>query len=744
MHHRPPSLARTLPVALMALGWSAASAQTTATSPWPSTALAPSGYSGSINTPTADVLPLGGASVTLNNNNPETGRSLRAGYFGSINAGLGLLPGLELVGRLAFEGDLNCNLFQPDCQARQRDLSLSGKYQLPLELPWNTRLALGFTDYGGAATTYRQVYGAATSSWGPLDVTLGYGRPRASQALLDGAFGSAALRVTDRLQTLLEHDSREWRAGVQYRQPLTSSIQLQLGASRKLSDATPQQRWQLSAGVQILLGQTAAPMPDVLLRSPPVQTALWSQAPAVPPVTATAATAPAAAPPQPAPIATSPAPANTVAAEVLTAPLLVQKLQEKGFAHIEVRHWPGTAQQPALWEVQAEPRRWRQSQLDGAAAALAQWLRYANRSADDGLALTLTYQKIPMLEVQTSARCLAAWLEGADMCGSRQGQQFSAPLLRQPGQLLPAAAERTGSSESAQGGDDFAWAPQVEIGPSLRTAVGTELGLVDYSLAAEVGAEIHLAQGLFWQGTLQVPLAHSDDYAEGGLLAYNRHRKTSFDMAMLSYLRPLPWGIAAQLNAGYINRNYVGGQLDALWMTPDGRWRLSGTLGRYQHTELKTTQTPALGELRYSVLPGVWDLQATAGRFLAGDKGARLASSHWFGNTQVQLFLQSTQQNQRLGAQAARLHVLGFTLSLPLGPQQAWGQAATVRASDRWTWGLQTKVGGTDNALVSGAGDIPRPRHGLMSDFTDQDRNGTDSLRNRLAVLRQQTREQAK
>ena len=34
-----------------------------------------------------------------------------------------------------------------------------------------------------------------------------------------------------------------------------------------------------------------------------------------------------------------------------------------------------------------------------------------------------------------------------------------------------------------------AWLPQFEIGPGLRTAVGTELGLFDYSLALELGRQ---------------------------------------------------------------------------------------------------------------------------------------------------------------------------------------------------------------------------------------------------------------
>ena len=67
--------------------------------------LSPSGYTGAINTPTAAVQSWGVANLAWSNSNPEYARSIDKGYFGSINAGIGLLPGLEVVGRLAFEGD---------------------------------------------------------------------------------------------------------------------------------------------------------------------------------------------------------------------------------------------------------------------------------------------------------------------------------------------------------------------------------------------------------------------------------------------------------------------------------------------------------------------------------------------------------------------------------------------------------------------------------------------------------------
>lgn len=711
--------------------------------PWPTAQLAPTGYTAAINSPTADVLPWGGAGLSLTNSNPERTRKKPQGSFGSVNAGFGLLPGLELVGRLAYEGDLDCNLYLKSCAGGQRDLSVSAKYQLPVELPLDTRLALGFTDYGGAATSYRSYYGVATSTWGPLDLSLGYGRPKSASALLDGVFGSVALRLDDHWSAALEHDSRESRLGLNYLRPLGRDLALRVGASRKLTDSTGQQTWQMNAALNWVMGQTPEPF---MPRRAPVATQSYAGADALAspwssaPPAAYAAPVAAAAPAAPA--------AMDVAAAPLTAEGLAQALQASGFAQVSVRHSPAQAGQPALWQVQAEPRRWRQSQLDALGAALAAWFKPVGAKATDELLLTLTYQREPVLHAYTNAACLDGWLQGWTRCAGlagADGQPGRALWLSRDGewpaelQARLQSRREAASPESVQqafedGGP--AWLPQFEIGPGLRTAVGTELGLFDYSLALELGTEVNLAPGLFWQGVLSAPMLHSNDFKDGQPFAGYRPKELGFDSSLLSYWKALPHGVAAQASAGYIDRSYRGGMVEGLWTTEDGRWRLSATTGRFEHEHTAARQTPLLGSARWSLVPGAWQLEATAGRFLGGDKGYNLASKHWFGDTLINLFYRDTQGDAGTLMAASRQFV-GFSISLPLGPKAAQELGpVTLRGSDRFAWGLQTKVGDKDNALTQGYGDQPRVRHGLRTDVTDFDRNGRDDLLASSARLR--------
>lgn len=707
--------------------------------PWPTAQLAPTGYSAAINSPTADVLPWGGAGLSLTNSNPERARKKPQGSFGSVNAGFGLLPGLELVGRLAYEGDLDCNLYYKSCAGGQRDLSVSAKYQLPIELPLDTRLALGFTDYGGAATSYRSYYGVATSTWGPLDLSLGYGRPKSATALLDGGFGSVVLRLDDHWAAALEHDSREARLGLNYLRPLGRDLALRVGASRKLTDSTGQQAWQMNAALNWVMGQT--PEPFLPRRAP---TAPWSSAsPAAPVSAAMPASIDAAPASQPT------APLATLSQQApLTAEGLAQALQASGFAQISVRHSPAQSGQPALWQVRAESRRWRQSQIDALGAALAAWLKPVGATAADELLLTLTYQREPVLHAYTNATCLDGWLQGWTRCAGMaeaDGQPGRALWLSRDGEWPAAVQARLQSRRAAANSESTqqalvdggpAWLPQFEIGPGLRTAVGTELGLFDYSLALELGTEVNLAPGLFWQGVLSAPMLHSNDFKNGQAFASYRPQELGFDSSLLSYWKALPHGVAAQASAGYIDRNYRGGMLDALWMTEDGRWRLGATAGRFEHELTAARQTPLLGSARWSLVPGAWQLEATAGRFLGGDQGYNLASKHWFGDTLINLFYRDTQGDAGT-LMAAQRKFVGFSISLPLGPKAAQELGpVSVRGTDRFAWGLQTKVGDKDNALTQGYGEQPRVRHGLRSDVTDFDRNGRDDMLANSARLR--------
>lgn len=656
--------------------------------------MSPTGYTGAINTPTAEVLPWGSATLSYTNSIPERATRHPTEPFGGLNAGFGVLPGLELVGRLAFDGNLQCNMYSVGCGGRTRDLSVGGKYQLPLNLPLNTRMAVGVTDYGGAATNFRSAYGVATSIWGPVDVSLGYARKASNTALLDGMFGSAVLHVTDQLKVMAESDGQARRLGVAFAQPVNDQLALQLGFSRRLSGPANQQANQLTVALQYFFEKNGRQ------RRKSFSPAWGADASA-----AIAATA----------VLTTPD---------VRAQQLAERLASNGFASIDVSLLPAKDGQAALWWVRAEPVGWRKNRHDALAAALVQWM-HGTEAADTEVMVTLTYMGVPTGGVHTSRACLNQFASGADQCGSGKALRFF------HGNDLP---ERLQTAEApmhmVSGARPMGWMPQFELGLNLRTAVGTEYGLADYSAALDAGMQLQLAKGLMWQGNVLVPVARSGDFEKGGVYHLLGHTKAEVDQALLSYTTvvdtPVARNVAVQASVGAVNAYSAGGQLDAVWLNPNGDWRVGGTVGAYNRkrsTGQNTNETPALMSVRHSVLAGQWQLEGTAGKFLGGDTGYQLSSRHWFGDYGLHFYVRESKGNT---ATMPTRRFAGFEISLPLGPAASYavGNGATVRGLDRWAWGLRTKIGATNNNLTMGYGEIPRPRHGVWTDFTDHDRSG--------------------
>lgn len=666
--------------------------------------LSPLGFSGAINTPVAAVLPTGSAAITLTQSIPEVGNPRPGvGGFGVLTGGLGLLPGLEAFGRLSFSGDLQCNLYSAQCPGGQRDLSISAKYQWPVKLPMNSRLATGFTDFGGAATNYRSVYGVVTSDLGPMDVSIGYARKSSDNALMNGAFGSAVVRLTDQLRAQLETDTQNKRAGLAYVVPLNAGADIVLGFSRKFASQTAQQANQ--AGISLLLHldgqrhqdikQTVMPLSSVSI-SPPAKTLSHSSV-----INQTIVT-----PPQ------------TTAEPSSARAQLVHALQQAGFGSVRIQSARTSDQArtdpPLVW-IQAEAIAWRQNRLQALGVALRTWLQH---STDDQLLFTLTYQAQPVLSVQTSRACAMDFRGGHDTC------QGTAALRLLP---LNSPMPEPSDGEYATVGTKGA-GPQFELGIGLRSALGTEYGLADYSAALELTAEIPVAKGWGLQATASAPIAQSQDFEPGRVFADRSYTQTRIEQALLTYWKPMgAW--AAQASAGYINPSDRGVQANILWQSAQGLWRVHGVAGHYINSDglFVNPRRPLMGSVRYSIVPGLWHAEITAGQFYNQDRGWSLSSAHWFGDTRFKLYLRHSGLPD--DPQKPMRRFAGIELSFPLGPQQSKGlDDFHVRGRDRWSHALETKVGERDNYLTAGYGVVPNIRHGLTTDVTDHDRAGLADL----------------
>jgi len=331
---------------------------------------------------------------------------------------------------------------------------------------------------------------------------------------------------------------------------------------------------------------------------------------------------------------------------------------------------------------------------------------------------------------------------GEDICGKDKAVQLLKPRQLPP-EFLQAVLNQSKLMDISR--------PQFELGLGLKSAVGTEFGIADYASALEVGAEWSLANfapGLGGQLIWSTPASSSGDYRAGGVFHDNGFKGPRVEQAMISYWLPIPasvfslvipqtsskvgqvggadsWAIdsALVLSAGSVMHAQTGGQAD-LYFDLD-RWRLQSTWGRYTSNEYLKARSPAISAVRYSVEPAKWHLEFSAGRFYNLDRGWRLSSTHWFGQTSFAVFLRESGID---GVRMPKTRFAGFEMSFPLGNAAASDVVGlSVRGRDRWRVGLATKVGADDNYITRGYGLMIGPRHG-MSDITDFDRASLSDL----------------
>ena len=706
--------------------------------------LAPSGFTSTLNTPSADVLPTGTMSMSLANNNPEFPRKFTGyGYSGSTVLGFGALPGLELTSRLAYDGDPYCNAYNMvyDCRSWTRDISINGKYQLPVVLPLGTRLAAGFTDYGGAATHFKQHYVVASSRWNFVELSLGRAQPSSDTALLRGAFWGGSVHVTERIKVAVEDDHRQRRYGASWTLPLTDSLDLQATVSRRFQGDRALQASQVTVGFAWALDNSARLRGSsqrgegVSFEQPRKrleETRLYAQAMQAPTVAAKAVQPAvdrgvADSPKQPSAQAQASSDPPQITQPTRDEPMgLSRALFKRGFRNIHIGRLPDNT----LW-VMAEPVGWRQSRLEALGAALATWLSVPG-SEDDKLWLTLTYLQQPVFNLQTTRLCAGLFREGADECGSK-------PALR-----LMAADQQPDGVEWEERGAHSDWLnPRLELGLAMRYNVGTEYGLTDHSVALNGTWEVPLAKGLLWQGNYTGNSINSDDYAKPSGYWYESRIVRQRQTQLVSYqhqVLPRTW---LQVSEGYITPTDHGKQLNVHWLSPMGRWRFSGLAAKYKTpnpTGSDTLHEPRLLSARYSVLPGLWFLDVTKGQFYNGDQGKRVMSHHWFGDHRLTFYYRDTQSPD--GITMPRTKFAGFEITFPLGPKSAGFLGPfSFRGQDQQALGLETKVGANDNYITPGYGGVPGLRHGL-TDITDSDRTGIEDMwanRYRLrAVMREQ------
>lgn len=684
------------------------------------------GFSGLGVTPNAHLLGWGRMDLTYDHQLPGVVSNPRGHNF---VMGFGLLPNLEVAGRLA-TNSINDSCFT-GCGAR--DLSASAKFGIGLDTANRFRIAAGVTDLGGAATYFRTYYGVLTYSEGPWETSAGLARRsgagvRGSRSPLHGPFAAAAWQPVSLIRGQLEYtDGNAW-AGLRLFAPkgwLPEGWSGHVGANARLTNTDLTRRSWISAGLSIPLYKVPSLSPASRRGPLPELAGTQQPLPAY-----EARTLPPAGTPAP---STTTAPPSRAASPSATDDQLSQLsplLQARGLEDISI----GRAPDGSI-AIRANNATYSWNTADAIGAALG--------AIADGLGdtrsvyrLILTQRQIPIVAVTGSSDCLRQWIAG-------ENQACVAGELSTPGTSnLDALHE--GVQWMVTNAQPSWKTTRLALGPVLRTTVGTEVGAIDYSAGASVSVVQPLWTGASGELRLTQEVARSDDFRSGGIF-YGRRVRNGLDRLAFTQTWRLPmeqwlgqvdplavrrWGLAAVTVEGSIGRfggTFDGGLASLRWEPGEGLHRLNLQAGSFRNADFgqpgavgPKVATPVLGSYRYNVTATRTYLEATAGRFMFNDLGFQVGLRQWFSDFSVALHYRHSRFDDR-SAQFA-----GIELSVPIGPRRDMnpGHFFQVTGTPRFAHTVQTLVrdaSGT-NALLGGFGVMP-PTPSLESTF-NSDRAG--------------------
>jgi hypothetical protein len=716
------------------------------------TTLTAAGFTGLGITPNAHLLSWGRFEGSYDNDLPGVAANPRGHNF---VGGFGLLPNLEVAGRIA-SNTMQSNCFSEGCGAR--DLSASAKLGIGLDANNRYRLAVGAADIGGHVTYFRSVYGVISFDEGPVEINAGLAHRsgagvNGSKSPLNGPFAAAALQPLPWIRGHVEYSDRNAWTGASLFAPnawLPEGWAAYIRANIRLTRSELTSRSALGAGVSIPLYK----VPTLPSTAPRI--ALPTLAPGQLPDPSYEARrlAPPLEPLSPVPpaaVAPPPSPANGLAAtQALPAPdvrleAIATALQRKGLEDIWVGRMPDNT---IAVRVNNASYNWNSADALGATlGVLAQGLSFAHA----GYRLILTQRQIPLVAVTGQADCLRQWI-------SRQGEACTAGQLSTPG---------TGALEPLH--DGVTWVVKglqpssrtlrVAISPALRTKVATEVGVLDYSIGANVGLALPLWQGASVELRRDVPLANSNDYAPGAVFGNSRIRNKTERFALTqtvrlplerwlapgSDLQALRWGlggVTAQGSIGRFGTDYDGVHGAVRWEPGEGRHRLSAQAGYFHNSSFGTpgasfptlrTATPLLAEYRYNVAPTRTYVEATGGQFMNNDRGLQIGMRQWFSDLSVGVYV------RRTSFSGVPRSFAGMEISVPIGPRRDFEPVGHVQVTGtpRFSHAIETVVG-QGNVVATGYGILP-PVPSLESTF-NSDRAGLAYFEDNIRRIRDAAR----
>lgn len=669
-------------------------------------ALSLQGFTGILNTPSAHVTREGDF-YGLYTNQEESKWRKKTPFQDNYLFNVGFFNFLEIGGRF-FEAP-----------RKGRDLSANVKITsapLTKNYPLLPVIAAGIQDIGGGATFLRTKYLVATEDIWRLRLSLGYG---AGPDRLDGVFAGAEFKAHDWVYLLGEYDTNETNVGVRAVIPPFWKIPFSFTATAKTSLDYKPGDFEIAVGFTVPLDFS---MPDK--KPAPTGSAYKS-----------ADSEPTAVLPAPATALTSMVPPsvskNATATTGTISRVAIDKCQadirdrliSSGFLNVQVGH-----RDQALL-VEYENTHFNHNELDaiGVVAGIASIL--SEGSSFEDLQIVVRKRNIAMISISTKLEKLRSFLNGTTTPASF-------------GKALDITQKIDNRGTNYIGGDSNSnfLKTSLMLSPGLATWVGTEVGVFDYLLSLKPEVTLPLWKGAVVNARWDVPLSWSDNLEDGK--AFRGSRKNSrMERLMLFQGVSLFPGVIANIGAGMIYHDNFGVFNELTWTPGAGNHRIRLAQGWNRHSETHKQDEVFLGSYRYYFAPFDLSLEATAGKFIAQDRGFVFELKRFFGDTSVSAYYKNSTATDSKKWDAA-----GLSFSFPLTPRKDMKPGILqVRGADQWNYAQETTLKNNNYGNKRGSLNYfapypltvtPQPTVGLLQAYQNRDRLNGAYIRQHLENLR--------
>ncbi len=641
--------------------------------------LTPNGYSGVGLFPSASTLPLGSAVISYSNAIPGIERNRGT----NVQLGFGLMDNFEFTGRLATQSN-TCNLFTTKCpEGTIRDVSASAKLKLPVDYlkKYDTELAIGVTDYGGAATYFRNTYLVGTKKWEAITASIGFAQKNSVTAPLNGAFSSVQWSPSEKFTVALQNNQKKNILNAGYTQQINESIFVNFSANKNISkDASVPDNW-LSLSLMMPLGgkSSASKKSDNK---------------------------------------------EIKKLNVIDKSELINALESRGFVAAILQD----SREKIVLTLSTESYSWNVLDALGVALGVVAGV-YENEHDTKEIELLFHYRGIPMLRLVADSKCARGWLESNLPC---EKIQLTSMLTENA-----IDANREVLADLAM--NNWKFLPVISLSPAVTSVVGSEYGSFDADLGLNVTTALPLWRGGWIESNRLEPTGlNTKNYEKGGWY-YIYRLKPAITRTMIHHVETFPsLNTTAKLSVGNAYTVWSGNQIETSTVLSDDRNRFGTVLGKFKKdpswADPSTTKEYFLMNYRY--VPDrahKTSSEITYGKYWGGDVGFGIQQKFWFDDTSLNLYFRRTKTE----SQPNLASFAGVQISLPLGPRQAFTKSnLTIRGAGQWTYGLESKVLEKDNKIMGGLGEVPRMGDSLPQ-ILNRDRNTTAYYEKEIARIRE-------